>query len=180
MVRAFRRLGSVAVVSTSVLLAGAAPVEKWEREARSTGGSKACSFANTEGLYGFTCSGFYPRTDATGAIVGQQPIGVVGVLHGDGRGHYSADATLSSDYGSLPWRLEGDATLDAKRNCLGRVVYTTNQLTLDSGYVLNLPPATFDFAVVGGGEEILGSATAPGLFGDAVPRLACRLVRVQH
>jgi hypothetical protein len=40
-------------------------------------------------------------------------------------------------------------------------------------------PATFDFAVVANGNEILVSATAPQSTGFAVPRMACRLVKVQ-
>lgn len=166
--------GGVVLLAAGSLFAVASAAD---RESESERG-KVCSFRNTEGPYGFNCTGFYPRTDAQGSVVGQQPIGVVGVTRGDGRGHFSVEATLSTDFGSLPWKLDGDATLDPKRDCLGRVIYTTNQLTLGDGTVISLPPAVFDFAVAAAGDEILGSATAPGAFGDAVPRLACRLLKV--
>jgi len=174
MKRAIRTIPVLTLLAGASLIIAAAPAGG-ESDSKH---QKSCSFRNTEGPYGFNCSGFYPRTNAQGEVVGQQPIGAVGVVRGDGQGHFSVQATLSSDFGSLPWRLDGDATLDPERDCLGRVSYTTNQLTLGDGTVISLPPAFFDFAVAAGGDEILGSATAPGAFGDAVPRLSCRLLKV--
>ena len=138
---------------------------------------RACSFRNTEALYGFNCTGFFPPTTPGSAAL--QPIGFVGFVRGDGRGRFFGDATVSLDFGSLPARLDGQATLDPNRSCLGRVEYTTFEIEFAPGVWQNVGPATFDFVVVGGGKEILGSATAPTGTGIAVPRMACRLVRVE-
>ena len=136
----------------------------------------ACSFRNTEGLYGFNCTGFFPPTTPGSSVL--QPIGFVGFIRGDGQGRFSGDATVSLDFGSLPVRLDGQATLDPSRSCLGRVEYSTFEIEFAPGVWQNVGPATFDFAVVADGREILGSATAPTGTGIAVPRMACRLVRV--
>jgi hypothetical protein len=138
--------------------------------------AKSCSFRNTEGLYGFNCTGFFPPTTPGSAVL--QPIGFVGFVRGDGLGRFSGDATVSLDFGSLPARLDGQATLDPSRSCLGRVVYSTFEIEFAPGVWQNVGPATFDFAVVADGREILGSATAPAGTGIAVPRMACRLVKV--
>jgi hypothetical protein len=134
------------------------------------GGS--CNFRRTEGIYGFTCSG--------SSNLGQGPVLItaVGVATGDAKGVFSVRATLNAPLGSVPWRLKGPATLDA--DCFGRVSYDVNEIETPpgSGTWIKLPPALFDFAVVGDGAEILGSAVAPGASGDDVPRLTCRLVRV--
>jgi len=107
-----------------------------------------------------------------------QPIGFVGFVRGDGAGRFFGDATVSLDFGSLPVRLDGQATLDPARSCLGRVEYTTFEIEFAPGVWQNVGPATFDFVVVANGKEILGSATAPTGTGIAVPRMACRLVKV--
>jgi hypothetical protein len=76
--------------------------------------------------------------------------------------------------------VQGAPELDAStRSCLGRVSYTTFEIEFAPGVWQNVGPATFDFVVVDGGKEILGSATAPAGTGIAVPRRACRLVRVE-
>jgi hypothetical protein len=138
--------------------------------------AKGCSFRNTEGLYGFNCTGFFPPT--TPGSTSLQPIGFVGFVRGDGLGGFGGDATVSLDFGSLPARLDGQATLDPSRSCLGRVTYSTFEIEFAPGVWQNVGPATFDFVVVANGREILGSATAPAGTGIAVPRMACRLVKV--
>jgi hypothetical protein len=138
---------------------------------------RACSFRNTEGLYGFNCTGFFPPT--TPGATALQPIGFVGYVRSDGRGRFFGPATVSLDFGSLPARVDGIATLDPERECLGRVVYDTFEIEFAPGVRQNVGPATFDFAVVDNGKEILGSATAPSATGSAVPRMACRLVKVK-
>jgi hypothetical protein len=171
MTRAHQRFalaGSLAI--GGLLLAGMTPARSEASPVR------ACSFRNTEGLYGFNCSGFFPPT--TPGSTALQPIGFVGFVRGDGAGRFFGDATVSLDFGSLPVRLDGQATLDPARSCLGRVEYTTFEIEFAPGVWQNVGPATFDFVVVANGKEILGSATAPNGTGIAVPRMACRLVKV--
>jgi hypothetical protein len=163
--RVIRMLAGLTTLVGAVVLSGATPVDP---DGFSSG--RSCSFANTAGLYGFECWGSYP--DFQGGL---QPIAAVGMVRGDGRGHFAVDATLNSNFGSLPWKLDGEATLDASRDCLGQVIYSFQEL---GGQVLG--PAVFDFSVVAGGEEILGSATAPGATGNSVPRVACRLVHIHR
>jgi len=170
MTRAYHSLALAAALSAGGLIHGGNPALS---EGRST---QACSFRNTEGLYGFNCMGFFPPTTPGSSTL--QPIGFVGFVRGDGRSRFFGDATVSLDFGSLPARLDGQATLDPARSCLGRVSYTTFEIEFAPGVWQNVGPATFDFAVVDGGKEILGSATAPNGTGIAVPRMACRLVKV--
>lgn len=139
---------------------------------------KPCSFRNTEGLYGFHCTGFFPPT--TPGSTALQPVGFVGFVRGDGAGHFSGQGTVSLDFGSLPARFDGQATLDPARACLGRVVYDPYEIEFAPGVWQGVGPAIFDFAVVADGNEILGSAVAPGGTGIAVPRMACRLVKVHE
>jgi hypothetical protein len=134
--------------------------------------STACNFHRTEGAYGFTCAG------SLNLGQGLVPVGAVGVVSGDGKGGFGGRGTLSTPLGSVPWRFNGAATMDA--DCFGRVSYDVNEIEAPpaSGNWTKLPPALFDFAVVDDGSEILGSAVLPAGTGDAVPRLTCRLVRV--
>ena len=155
-----------------LVLAGGSPARSEGRPGRT------CSFRNTEGLYGYNCTGFFPPTTPGSSAL--QPIGFVGFVRGDGAGHFSGPATVSLDFGSLPARLDGQATLDPARDCLGRVVYTTFEIEFAPGFWQNVGPATFDFVVVANGDEILGSATAPTATGSAVPRMACRLVKIHE
>ena len=145
---------------------------------RQEAGARSCSLRNTEGLYGFNCTGFFPPTTPGAATL--QPIGFVGFIRGDGLGRFSGPATVSLDFGSLPARLGGTATLDPARECLGRVVYDTFEIEFAPGFWQNVGPSTFDFAVVADGDEIFGSATAPGGTGSAVPRMACHLKKVHR
>jgi len=127
--------------------------------------------AKTKGLYGFHCHG-----SAFNGVAFDQ-VTLVGTVQGDGRGFYEGFGTFNSDQGSASTHLAGQATFGP--NCLGRVVYTTNEILLPGGGTIPLPPATFDFIAVDDSNEILGAGVAPGMTGDAVPRLVCRLVRVR-
>jgi hypothetical protein len=59
------------------------------------------------------------------------------------------------------------------------VVYDKNTIEVAPGVFVPGPPLIAEFAVVEGGHEILGMPVAPGESGDAVPRLACRLVKTR-
>jgi hypothetical protein len=139
-------------------------------------GGNSCA-AITKGLYGFHCHG--------SSLVGNPQVGFqfgpmtfVGTVEGDGNGVFEGTGTFNSWLGSASTHFKGPVTFD--RNCFGRVVYTTNEIVLPDGSTIPLPPAMFDAATVDGGREILGAGVAPpGVTGDEVPRIFCRLVRVR-
>jgi hypothetical protein len=133
--------------------------------------------AKTRGPYGFHCHG---STLVGNPQAGFQfgPVTVVGTVEGDGTGIFEGTNTFTSWLGSVPTHFKGHATFD--KNCFGRVEYTTNEIVLPDGSTIPLPPAAFDAATVDGGQEILGAGVAPpGVTGDQVPRLFCRLVRIR-
>jgi hypothetical protein len=167
-----------AMFVAGALAVGGLVSAKGPSQAASHAPAKACSFRNTEGLYGFHCTGFFPPTTPGSSTL--QPIGFVGYVRGDGAGHFGGTGTVSLDFGSLPARFDGDATLDPARSCLGRVVYDPYEIEFAPGVWQSVGPAIFDFTVVADGNEILGSAVAPGGTGIAVPRMACRLVKVHE
>jgi hypothetical protein len=127
--------------------------------------------AQAKGLYGFQCHG-----SAFNGVAFDQ-VTFVGTVEGNAKGFYEGYGTFNSDQGSVDTHIAGQATFG--RNCFGRVVYTTNEIVLPGGGTIPLPPATFDFIAVDDGNEILGSGVAPGMTGDFVPRLTCRLVRIR-
>lgn len=127
--------------------------------------------AKAKGLYGFHCHG-----SAFNGVAFDQ-VTFVGTVEGDAKGFYEGYGTFNSDQGSFNTHLAGQATFG--RNCFGRVVYTTNEILLPGGGTIPLPAAIFDFIGVDDSNEILGAGVAPGMTGDAVPRLVCRLVRVR-
>jgi hypothetical protein len=127
--------------------------------------------AQAKGLYGFQCQG----NSFNGVEFDQ--VTFVGTVDCNAKGFCEAFGTYNSDLGSVDAHLAGQATFG--RNCFGRVVYTTNEIVLPGGGTVPLPPATFDFIAVDDSKEILGSGVAPGMTGDAVPRLNCRLVRIR-
>jgi hypothetical protein len=72
--------------------------------------------------------------------------------------------------------VSGDETVGT--DCSGHVDYTAVGI-LPGGATFPLPPIGIDFVIVKGGQEMFGVAVAPpGVTGDAVPRQACRLVRL--
>ena len=136
------------------------------------GGPPPCRLESTRALYGFQCLG----SAFTGAAL--EPVSFVGTVKGDGKGFFEGFGTFNSSNGSAPTHVAGKGTL--LPSCLGHVDYTTNEILLPNGGTVPLPPISFDFTVVHSGDEILGAGVAPpGVTGDVVPRLACRLVRVK-
>ena len=127
--------------------------------------------AQAKGLYGFHCHG-----SAFNGVAFDQ-VTFVGTVEGNAKGFYEGYGTFNSDQGSVDTHIAGQATFG--RNCFGRIVYTTNEIVLPGGGTIPLPPATFDFIAVDDSKEILGSGVAPGMTGDFVPRLTCRLVRIR-
>jgi len=154
--------------SAIVLLAIAAPV--------AADGDAAC-IAKTKGPYGFVCQGnVLVGNPQAGFQFG--PVTFLGLVEGDGTGSFEGTGTFNSWLGSLSTHFKGPAKFGP--NCSGRVDYTTYEIVLPDGSTVPLPPVSFDFATVDSGHELLGAGVAPfGVTGDAVPRLACRLVRVR-
>ena len=136
-----------------------------------------CDVRNVVGLYGFQCSGFLPPV--TPGATDVQPASFVGYTRTNEKGEIEANFTLNTALGSLPSRASGKVTFDPTRACIGTVVYDKNQIEVAPGVWVDGPPLSADFAVVHGGDELLGVPTAfPGQTGALVPRAACRLVRV--
>ena len=132
--------------------------------------------AKTKGPYGFHCHG---STLVGNPQAGFQfgPVTVVGIVEGDGAGIFEGTNTFTSWLGSTSTHFKGAATFG--KNCFTHVDYTTNEIVLPDGSTIPLPPASFDAAVVDDGRELLGAGVAPpGVTGDQVPRLVCRLVRI--
>ena len=132
--------------------------------------SRTCA-AQAKGLYGFQCHG-----SAFNGVAFDE-VTFVGTVEGNAKGFYEGYGTFNSDQGTVDTHIAGQATFG--RNCFGRIVYTTNEIVLPGGGTIPLPPATFDFIAVDDAKEILGSGVAPGMTGDFVPRLTCRLVRIR-
>jgi hypothetical protein len=129
--------------------------------------------ARAAGVYGFQCHG----SAFTGTVL--EPVTFVGTVEGTKDGFYEGYGTFNSSGGSVSTHVAGEATFG--RNCFGRVDYTTNEILLPGGGTVPLPTVSFDFTVVDDGKEILGTGVAPtGVMGDLVPRLTCRLVRIQR
>ncbi len=159
----FRLSGLLASVITCAMFAAPALADD-DRHGRT------CA-AQAKGLYGFQCHG-----NAFNGVEFDQ-VTFVGTVEGNAKGFYEGYGTFTSDLGSVDTHIAGQATFG--RNCFGRIVYTTNEIVLPGGGTIPLPPATFDFIAVDDSKEILGSGVAPGMTGDFVPRLTCRLVRIR-
>jgi hypothetical protein len=124
-----------------------------------------------QGVYGFQCQG----TTSTGGAA--EPVTFIGTVEGRYDAFYEGYGTFNSSQGSAPTHVAGFATFGA--NCMGRVAYTTNEILLPGGGTVSLPPLVIDFVPVNNFDEILGMPVAgPGVNGDAVPRMVCRLVRI--
>ena len=131
----------------------------------------ACSLKLTKGLYGFQCHG----SAFTGVKL--EPVTFIGTVEGNGRGLFEGYGTFNSSNGSANTHVKGPGTLSDR--CFGHVEYT-NELLLPGGGAVPLDPISFDYTVVSGGDEILGTGRGfPGATGDFVPRLTCRLVRIK-
>jgi hypothetical protein len=155
--------GLLCVLACSALAAPAA--------AQDNAAARSCS-AKLTGLYGFHCHG----SAFNGVAVG--PVTFVGTVEGKANDVFDGRGTLTSSAGSILTHFAGPATYGP--NCFGHIDYTANDVILPDGTVVaRLPPASFDFIGVDGGNEILGAAVAPrGVTGDVVPRLGCRLDKV--
>ena len=130
-----------------------------------------CTLRLTKGLYGFQCHG--------SALAGStfEPITFIGTVEGDGRGLFEGYGTFNTNLGSVSTHVKGLGTLSNR--CFGHVDYTTNEIIVPGG-TIPLPPISFDYTVVDGGKEILGTGVAaPGIYGVDVPRVTCRLVRTR-
>ena len=134
-----------------------------------SGGSVQRSCAQkTNASYGFVCSG----NANVGA--GFEPVTFVGTVSGSESGVFEGTGVLNSGLGSIPVHAVGPAIF-RDRTCFGHIQYQQNIVGGPS-----LPPLDIDFATVDGGFEILGATSAlPGVSGNAVPRLTCRLVKVK-
>jgi hypothetical protein len=103
----------------------------------------------------------------------------IGTVAGNESGVYEGSGTFSSSQGSASTHVVGTATFG--KNCFGHIDYTTNEIVLPGGGTVPLPPVSFDFIAVDNNREVLGTGVAPpGVTGDLVPRLTCRLVRIGH
>lgn len=131
---------------------------------------QACA-VQAAGLYGFQCSG----VASTGAAL--EPVTFIGTVEGRDDGFWEGHGSFNSSQGSAPTHVAGYATFGA--NCFGRIAYTTNEILIPGGGTVPLPPLIIDFVPVNNFTEILGAPVAPGLTGDFVPRLTCRLVRMR-
>ncbi|HMF59133.1 MAG TPA: hypothetical protein VK595_02105 [Vicinamibacterales bacterium] len=135
-------------------------------------GQNSCA-VKAQGVYGFQCHG----SAFNGNVF--EPVTFVGTVEGSSRGFYEGFGTFNSSNGSFSTHVAGQAKYGP--NCFGHVDYTTNEILLPNGEVIRLEPISFDFAVVDDGHEILGTAVAPpGVTGDLVPRLTCRLVKLER
>jgi hypothetical protein len=132
---------------------------------------RSCSL-KTKGPYGFQCQG------SANAGAGFEPVTFVGTVQGSDTGVFDGIGTFSSSLGSNTIRSIGQAKF--QKNCFGHIQYQQS-LVLPTGVEVPLPdPLDIDFTVVNGGLEVLGTAVAlPGVTGTAVPRLTCRLVKIQ-
>lgn len=170
--------GMPAVTGVGLLAASAALVRADSADSNAVNAAASsppaapCQLEMTHAEYGFQCLG----SSSSGSTL--EPVSFVGTVSGDGHGFFEAFGTFNSSNGSLPLHLAGRGTL--LQRCFGHVDYTTTEIQLPNGGTVPLPPISFDYAVVHGGDELMGAGVAPaGVTGDPVPRLACRLVRVR-
>lgn len=145
--------------------------------ADSWGSAHACS-AKIRGAYGFQCQGF-ANVNAPPDLPALEPVTLIGTVVGSDSGVFDGYGTFSSHLGSIRQHVVGQAVYQDK-NCAGHIKYQIWVALPDGTDGPQLPPLDFDFAVVDNGFEILGTPNAlPGVTGDLVPRLSCRLVRIR-
>ena len=141
-----------------------------EQGPRQSSRPRSCA-AKAAGDYGFQCHG----SSAPAGIL--EPVTFIGMVTGTEDGFYEGAGTFNSSAGSLTIHVAGQATFG--HSCFGHVDYNTHEIRLPGGAVVPLPPISFDFIAVDGGNEILGTGVAnpASAIGDFVPRVTCRLVR---
>ncbi|HEY1326569.1 MAG TPA: hypothetical protein VGI14_06490 [Casimicrobiaceae bacterium] len=135
------------------------------------GNGRSCA-AKAAGTYGFQCQGSIALAPAAPL----EPVTFGGLVTCNQSASCAGYGTLNSSLGSNHVDFAGTATFDD--NCFGRVAYTKYDITVPGG-TISAAPAYFDFIAVDNSAEVLGVGVAPGSSGNAVPRLACRLVRVR-
>lgn len=133
-----------------------------------------CS-ARTNHVYGFQCHGFAQVVPG----VGLEPVTLVGTVSGSPTGIFEGYGTFSASIGSIRQHVIGQAVFQ-DRTCFGHIKYKVWIALPGGANGPELPPLDIDFAVVDGGDEILGSPNAFGSTGADVPRLTCRLVNVKR
>ena len=129
---------SVMVITTS----------KSKQGVRTVYAQSGCSNATLNSKYAFTDTGFEKsqRSQKEPEI----PIAVVGVLGFDGDGHASLNFNIAFD-GSIAEGLTNTGTYTVNSDCTGAISFTGDI------------PINFDMVVIGGGIEIFGLPTSPGL-----------------
>lgn len=163
-------LTRVALAAASLTL-GAASISV---SADERGSPQSFCAAKTSQAYGFQCQGQAQLIPGSGL----EPITLIGTVSGSRSGVFDGYATLNSgSFGSLRQHLHGPAVFH-DQTCFGHIQYKV-WIALPSGNGPELPPLDIDFTVVAGGDEILGTPTGYGAVGAAVPRLACRLVKIK-
>ena len=165
-------------VLTLTLVGTASPIaadSEQERSAAQSAGQssrpRSCA-AKAAGDYGFQCHG----SAAPAGVL--EPVTFIGTVKGTEDGFYEGAGTFNSSAGSLTIHVAGQASFG--HSCFGHVDYNTHEiLEPGGGVVAHLPPISFDFIAVDGGNEILGTGVAnpASAIGDFVPRVTCRLVR---
>ena len=133
-----------------------------------------CS-AKTNQTYGFQCQGF--AQFAPGA--GLEPMTQVGVVSGSPTGVFDGYGTLSASIGSIRQHVRGQAIFQ-DRTCFGHITYKVWIALPNGTNGPELPSLDIDFAVVDGGEQILGAPNAFNATGADVPRIACKLVNIKR
>ena len=129
-----------------------------------------CSNRMTRGTYGFTCTGMVIPQGATTPI----PIAQIGVVYGDGNGHWEGYDTASIAGTFLPQYVTSTGGVAAVVNpdCSGTITYkvwSADPNTSNSAVPEGVLP--INFVVVNNGNEIDGLPTNPGYI------VTCRLIR---
>lgn len=127
--------------------------------------------AKTNHSYGFQCHGWA----SVGVGLPLEPVTFLGTVSGSKTGEFNGTGTFNSRLGGARQRVSGLASFH-DRACSGHIQYKVWLILPE--LEIDLPVLDIDFVTVGGGAEILGAPTAlPGIQGDQVPRMVCRLVR---
>ena len=108
-----------------------------------------CSNATVNANYAFTDSGF--EKNLRSQKEPEIPIAVVGVLRFDGAGNASLNFTIAFD-GGITEGLTDTGTYIVNSDCTGSISFTAGDI-----------PINFNMVVSGGGAEIFGLPTSPGL-----------------
>jgi hypothetical protein len=122
------------------------------------------------------CHGF-----AAFGPAGLEPATVVGSLTSNNSAFFDGTGYLNSSLGRVKQHFAGQAVF-SDRACTGSISYRVWLVLPDGSDGPELPPLYVDFTTVKNGEEFLGvpSNPAPGANGAAIPRLNCRIVKVEN